>query len=104
MPFWQRVLVAVAVPMTIILLGIVHELTQDAYEWLWMNTVGEPYTHILRRDPCHLFLPTFVLLSVLAGCLPRRCWARVFLVWATSALGLMAGHVVWGEGVIHLPG
>jgi len=104
MPAWQKILISVAIPTGIIVLGLIPGWTQSAYEWLWMNTAGEPFTYIMRRNPYLLFVPTFALLALLALCLPPRYWARVFLIWATYGLGLLAGHVVWGDGVINLPG
>ena len=103
MPAWQKILVAVAIPLGLVLVLLIPGWTQAAYEWVWMNTVGEPFTFILRRNPYLLFLPAFGLLAVLAWCLPHRYWARVLLVWATYGMGLLGGHVIWGEGTIHLP-
>ena len=102
-PPWQKMLIILGVPTAIVVLGLIPGWTQSAYEWLWMNTTDEPYTFIMRRNPHLLFIPSFVLLAILAWCLPPRYWARILVMWATYALGLVAGHVVWGDGVIHLP-
>lgn len=103
MPAWQKTLIAVSIPTVIVLGGLFPGWTQSVYEWLWTNTAGEPYTYIMRRNPILLFLPSLAVLAVFAWCLPRRYWARVLLIWATYGMGLLAGHVVWGEGTIHLP-
>ena len=68
----------------------------SAYELVWSNTAGKPYTFIMR-DNTWLF-PLFAVPGIVltAYRLPQRIWARASLVWVVFGLGFLAGHVYWG--------
>ena len=68
---------------------------QDAYERLWMNTTGRPYTDIMGENPWYLPLAAVVLFTLVAGFLPRRFWARVIIVYLAAGVGYVGGHVFW---------
>ena len=62
-----KTLIAVSIPTVVVLAGLLLGWTQSAYELLWTNTAGEPYTYIMRRNPLLLFLPSLAVLAVLGA-------------------------------------
>ncbi len=66
-----------------------------AYEWLWQNTTGRPFTDVMRDEPWLFILPAFVVLSLTFWKLPRRFWARAIILYLGLGVGFVGGHVFW---------
>lgn len=98
MTFTHRRPLAIAISLLIVG-AVVHGVTNgwllESYEWLWQNTTGRPYTHIMRDHGWMLLVPSIGLLAALTTWMPYRRWARVVLIDAVLAVGVVLGHVFW---------
>ena len=74
---------------------VVVVLMFEYYEPLWKATTGEPYTHIMRRNPWVLPTLAFPLMGLAVWKVPFHWWGRVLLVWVVGGLWFLAGHVFW---------
>ena len=78
-------------------------MVNGLYVRLWLNTTGEPYTYIMRRNPVLLLAPAVILIAVLR--FVRLSYGEP---WGTVAIGFaivvafLAGHVFWGNKTTHL--
>jgi hypothetical protein len=66
-----------------------------AYEWLWMNTTGRPYTAIIRENPWLFAIPAAIAIILTFVHLPRHYWARALIIYHTFFLGFVGGHAFW---------
>jgi len=91
----RRTLEALGVITTLVVVGLMLGWTQDTYTWLWTNTTGRPWTHVMRDYPWIFPIASGGVLAPLARGLPLRYWTRVVIIWSTFALGFLGGHVFW---------
>ena len=73
------------------------------YKFLWLNTTGEPYTYIMRRNPWLLLAPAAGLIALLRfiRLAHGEPWGTVAIVFAV-VVSFLAGHVFWGKKITHL--
>ena len=74
-----------------------------AYRFLWLNTTGEPYTYIMRRNPVLLLAPAVGLIALLRfiRLSHGEPWGTVAIAFAI-VVAFLAGHVFWGKKITHL--
>ena len=67
----------------------------SAYQWLWQNTTGRPFTDMMREEPWLFALPAVLVLGATARMLPRQYWARAIILYLGLAVGFVGGYVFW---------
>ena len=71
------------------------DLLAAAYQWLWQNTTGRPFTDLMQEEPWLFILPATIVLGVTARTLPRKYWARAVILYMGLGVGFVGGHVFW---------
>ena len=71
-------------------------LVDGAYEWLYSNTTGEPFTHIMRRVPIY-YMGGLAVACVFGSLMPFRASVRLFIMALMFVAGFVGGHAFWGS-------
>ena len=69
-------------------------LVRGAYEFVYINTTGEPFTHIMRRTPIYYLAGVAILCGVLAR-LEFHANIRLIIMASMLGAGFVGGHVYW---------
>lgn len=74
------------------------------YRFMWLNTSGEPWTYIMRRNPVLLLVPGSIITGLEYGGLYYygAPWQFYPLVLVVNFIHFLAGHVFWGRKVTSL--
>jgi hypothetical protein len=68
-----------------------------AYEWFWMNTLGQTYTSWFEENPWRYVLLVGVGLLPVSVLFPPQAWARLILVSGAFGLGWVGGHIFFPQ-------
>lgn len=69
-------------------------LVDGAYQALYSNTTGEPFTHIMRRIPVYYVAGLGVFCALLAR-MPFTANRRLIIMAAMLIAGFVGGHAFW---------
>lgn len=76
--------------------GTFIERLGDVYQQIIdFTTDGTPWTHIMRDNQLYLIVPGTLVMVLLGWVLPRDYTGRASFLFATLAVGFVAGHVFW---------
>lgn len=64
------------------------------YEWVWGQTTGRPYTHIMRDYPTLYAVPAVGVIGLLLP-LPFHYWTRAIVIAVVFAIAFVGGHALW---------
>ena len=87
----------VALVAALIALGSVTGVLGDAYNWFWMNTIGQPYTSWFQENPWRYVALIVAGLLPLSVLFPPQAWARLILVSGAFGLGWVGGHIFFPQ-------
>ena len=76
-------------------------LVDGAYEWLYSNTTGEPFTHIMRRIPIY-YMGGLAVACVFGSLMPFKASVRLFIMALMFIAGFVGGHAFWGSEPIFI--
>lgn len=88
-----RAALLLALVVWLIVVGAATGLLGDAYEWFWINTIGQTYTSWFKENPWRYALLVATLLLPVGVLFPPQAWARLILVSGAFGLGYVGGHV-----------
>ena len=71
-------------------------LVDGAYQWVYSNTTGEPFTHIMRRIPIY-YMGGLAVACVFGSLMPFRASVRLFIMALMFVAGFVGGHAFWGS-------
>ncbi len=71
-------------------------LVDGAYQGLYGNTTGEPFTHIMRRIPIY-YMGGLAVVCVFGSLMPFRASVRFFIMALMFIAGFVGGHAFWGS-------
>ena len=69
-------------------------LVRGAYEFVYLNTTGEPFTDIMRRTPVYYVAGVAILCGVLAR-LDFHANIRLVIMVSMLGAGFVGGHAYW---------
>ncbi len=81
----------------VISVGAVTGLLGRAYEWFWMNTIGQTYTSWFEENPWRYVALVAGGLLPVSVLFPPQAWARLILVSAAFGLGWLGGHIFFPQ-------
>ena len=93
----DRAVMLVALAAAFIAVGSVSGVLGDAYEWFWMNTIGQTYTSWFEENPWRYAGLVAAGLSPLGVMFPPQAWARLILVSCAFGLGWVGGHIFFPQ-------
>lgn len=94
---FMRAALLVVLLAVVIAAGATTGLLGDAYEWFWMNTLGQTYTSWFEENPWRYVLLVGVGLLPVSVLFPPQAWARLILVSAAFGLGWVGGHIFFPQ-------
>ncbi len=92
-----RAVLLVALAAALIAAGSVSGVLGDAYEWFWMNTIGQTYTSWFEENPWRYAGLVAAGLLPLGVMFPPQAWARLILVSCAFGLGWVGGHIFFPQ-------
>lgn len=98
MPKFNRKVLTITLAVLLVATVLTAALMFEYYEPLYEETTGEPYTHIMRRNPWLLPAIAFPVMGAAVWRVPFQWWGRILLVWVVGGLWFLAGHIYWGGG------
>ena len=82
--------------LSIILVLLVTGNLEPVYEWLiGLTTAGEPWTHIMRRNPWTFWVTVIVVVAIVWQGAPHKAVERLLGYTSMLSVGFLSGHVFW---------